>query len=61
MKHHAIVVLGDGDTWDIVDGCSICIISDAEMIGLLDGDIKPFDLEPVVELSLKDITLKKEN
>lgn len=61
MKTHAIVVLGDGDTWDIVDGCSICIISDAEMTGLLDGDIKPIDLEPLMEFGLRDVTPNPKN
>lgn len=56
MKTHAIVVLSDGETWNMVEGCSICIISEAELQALIDGDISPRDLEPVTELALKDIT-----
>lgn len=56
MKAHAILILGDGQTWSMMEGCSICIISDAEMQALLDGDIDTRDLEPIAEVALKDVT-----
>lgn len=59
MKTHAIVVLNDGETWAGVDGSSICIISDDELQALIDGDISPHDLQPIVELLIKDFTPKE--
>ena len=56
MKAHAIVVLGDGETWSMVEGSSICIISDEELKALIDGDIDPRDLQPMVEPLIKDFT-----
>jgi hypothetical protein len=56
MKARAIVVLGDGETWSMVEGASICIISDDELQALCDGDIDPRDLQPMVELLIKDFT-----
>ena len=60
MKTHTIVVLGDGETWSMVEGCSVCIITDEEMQALLVGDIDPRDLAPVAELSLRDNTPKQD-
>jgi hypothetical protein len=56
MKAHAIIVLGDGETWSSVDGSSICIIDENELTALIEGDIKPRDLHPIVELGVRDFT-----
>lgn len=56
MKVHAIVVLNDGETWSTVAGSSICIITDEEMQALIDGDISAYDLTPLSEIMLKDMT-----
>ena len=59
MKAHAIVVLGDGETWSMVEGSSICIISDDELQALCEGELDPRDLQPIVELLIKDFTPKE--
>lgn len=61
MKTHAIVVLNDGETWAGVDGSSICIITEAELQALIDGDINVYDIQPMLEIMLKDLTPKTSN
>jgi len=56
MKAHAIVILNDGETWAGVDGSSICIISEDQLKALIEGEIRTRDLQPIVELGLRDFT-----
>lgn len=60
MKSHAIVVLSDGETWSMIEGTSICIITDDEMKALCEGEIDPQDLQPISEISLRDLTPRPE-
>lgn len=56
MRTHTIVVLGDGETWDILNGCSICVITDAELTALQDEEMSPRDLTPMAEIGLREMT-----
>jgi hypothetical protein len=51
-KMHAIVVLPDGETWNTVDSCSICIITDEDLQKLVNDEIDARDLIPPVEIGL---------
>ena len=55
-KFHAIIVLSDGETWETLDGQSICIIDEEQYTKLCNDEISARDLEPVVEFGLKDYT-----
>jgi hypothetical protein len=46
MKHIAIVVLSDGETWTTADDCEIMFITEAQLEMLNAGD-EPCDLENV--------------
>jgi len=56
-KFYAVLVLSDGETWETVEGQSICIIDEDEMHALAEDKISARDLSPVVEFGLKDFTL----
>jgi hypothetical protein len=56
MKVHSILVLNDGETWETMDGQSLCIVTDEEYQSLLLGKIRPKDLTPVLELTINDMT-----
>lgn len=56
-KHHTIIVLADGETWQYIGGQSICTITDKEFIDLSEGRIDAHDLHPVSEIELKDSSL----
>jgi hypothetical protein len=49
-----IIVLPDGTTWNTIDGCSICIIKDEDFNRLCNDQVDANDLEPVVEIGLKE-------
>ena len=51
---HTIIVLTDGETWNTLDGCSICIISNQQFKELCDGSITAGNLLPHVEIGLKE-------
>lgn len=51
-----IIVLPDGETWNTIDGCSICIITNTQFDLLCSGQTSVNDLSPVTELMLKDVT-----
>lgn len=53
-KHIAIIVLADGETWETIDGQSICIITNKDYNDLCEDRIPARDLEPLVEIGLKD-------
>jgi len=55
---HTIVVLADGETWTMIDGCSICVISDEQLAMISDDGLDPRDLIPMVELGLRDNTTR---
>ena len=48
----AIIVLSDGTTWNTVDGCSLCIITDEDFKKLCNDEIGANDLNPAVEIGL---------
>lgn len=48
----AIIVLSDGTTWNTVDGCSLCIITDEDFQKLCNDEVDANDLVPVVEIGL---------
>ena len=58
-KHHTIIVLADGETWQYIGGQSICTITDEEFDLLSDGKIDARDLNPVSEIQLKDSSLNE--
>jgi hypothetical protein len=51
----AIVVLADGETWTTLDGCSIKVVTDADLEGLADGDLHISELEALAEINLKEV------
>ena len=55
-KFRAVIVLSDGETWETLDGQSICIIDEDQYAKLANDEIPARDLEPVVEFGLKDFT-----
>jgi hypothetical protein len=55
-KFFAVIVLSDGETWETVEGQSICIIDEDQYAKLSNDEIPARDLQPVVELGLKDYT-----
>lgn len=55
-KHKAIIVLSDGETWETIDGQSICIITEEEYEDLCEDRIFAAHLTPTVEIGLKDFT-----
>ena len=57
MKHATIVILNDGETWTIVDGCSLAVITDADLQELENGTKEAKDLRPIMEIALRDVTL----
>lgn len=57
MKHATIVILNDGETWTIVDGCSLAVITEADLLELENGSKEVKDLRPIMELGIRDITL----
>ncbi len=52
MKTHTIIALNDGETWSMLQGCSICVISDDDMKALQSGEIEVKDVTPVSEIYL---------
>tara|TARA_R100000231_G_scaffold63213_1_gene51321 strand:+ start:581 stop:745 length:165 start_codon:yes stop_codon:yes gene_type:complete len=50
-----IIVLNDGETWSGVDGCSICMITQAQFDRLCEGE-EPGDIDPIMEIGLKEAT-----
>jgi hypothetical protein len=48
-----IIILPDGETWNTLDGCSICIIKDNDYERLCYGQVDAHDLEPVAEIGLR--------
>ena len=57
-KTTAIIVLADGETYDTVEGASICIISDADLDLLDSGDLDVKELRPIFEMGLVDYTVR---
>jgi hypothetical protein len=55
-RFFAVLVLSDGETWETVNGQSICIIDEGQMDALTSDKIAARDLSPVMELGLKDFT-----
>lgn len=51
-----ILIMDDGETWSGVDGASICLVSEEDHDRLIDGILRPCDLDPILELGLKDYT-----
>lgn len=48
-----IIILSDGTTWNTIDGCSICTITDEDFDKLCDDKIDAQDIVPVSEIGLK--------
>lgn len=49
-----IICLADGETWDTLGGCSICVISDKDFMDLCDNFVDIKDLTPIVEIGLQE-------
>ena len=49
-----IVVLGDGETWGVGHGASVCAISPEEYEKLCEGKLEPKDLHPLAEFALTE-------
>jgi len=50
--HHTIIVLSDGETWSVLKGCSICVVTDAEFNELNEGTMGANHIEPLAEIPL---------
>jgi len=61
LKTVPILIMDDGETWSGVNGSSICLISVDEYEALSDGLIKVSELNPMLELGIRDYTLEKGN
>ena len=48
-----IIVLPDGETWNTIDGCSICTVTEEEFDRLCKNEIEAEDLKPVAEIGLR--------
>lgn len=57
QRYYAIVVNSDGETWSRVDGSSICILIQEDMLNLEKGKVKVTQLRPIMELGIRNITL----
>jgi len=57
QRYYAIVVNSDGETWSRVDGSSICILIQEDMLDLEKGKVKATQLRPIMELGIRNITL----
>ena len=53
MKTRTIIVLSDEETWNEIDGCSICIVTEEQFNELADDRIDVRDLTPLAEIGLK--------
>ena len=49
-----IIVLPDGETWNTLDGCSICIIKDEDFEDLSHDRVSAHNISPVVEIGLRN-------
>jgi len=57
---NAIVILSDGTTWTTMDGCSICMVTDEQLVDLNYG-LCPSNLHNLTcEIRLTDCTPPKE-
>lgn len=56
-RYYAIIVNSDGETWASVGGCSICILTQEDMLNLEKGKFKVTQLRPIMELGISNITL----
>ncbi len=54
-KTHTIVVLSDGQTWNTIGDCSICVISDDDFQNLCEDRIDAKDIQPIAEIGLNSI------
>jgi len=54
-----ILIMDDGETWGGVEFASLCTISKEEYMALCDGLITCGDLKPMLELVLRDYTIKE--
>ena len=57
QRYYAIVVNSDGETWSRVDGSSICVLTQEDMLNLEKGKLKPTQLRPIVELGIQNLTI----
>lgn len=48
-----IIVLPDGETWDTIAGCTVCVISDEEFNSLCNDEIGANSVHPLVEIGLQ--------
>ena len=55
-RFFAVLVLSDGETWEVLDGQSIIVIDEQQMNALANDEIDAKDIAPVVEIGLKDYT-----
>lgn len=47
-----IVVLGDGETWHEIEGCSIRVVEPQDIDALMDGSKRVDDIVPIVHIVL---------
>lgn len=48
-----IIVLPDGETWNTIDGCSICTVTEEEFDKLCRDELGAGNLKPVSEIGLR--------
>ena len=54
MSTVAVVVLGDGETFSTLEGCSIVIITEDQLEEVSSGIEKIFDITPILEIGLSE-------
>ena len=46
-----IVILNDGETWDVLEGCRIATVTDEQLVQLDEGHISVSDLPTLVRFT----------
>jgi hypothetical protein len=56
MALHTIVVFPDGETWNTINGCYMCVVTDEQFTNLCSGVAYPRDIEPLIHIQLHEGT-----
>ena len=56
MALHTIVVFPDGETWNTINGCYMCVVNDEQFNNLCKDGAYPRDMEPLVHIQLHEGT-----
>lgn len=54
-----IIILPDGETWNTLDGCFICTVTDEQFNELCYGNIDVNDINAVSEFGIKEFFTKE--